>query len=147
MTASIDIRQRAIELIDKLPKEMLTEAVTLLESLSLKANQLRDETALGSEEDALLEIIQRYLSVEEQTRLDYLREQNEWEQINEAEHTELLAYEERLENMNVERVEALIKLAKIRKTDLTTLISEFKPKSSTYNGIGARDSLHPPEEV
>lgn len=126
MTASIDIRQRAIELIDKLPKEMLTEAVTLLESLSLKANQLGDETALGSEEYALLEIIQRYLSLEEQTRLDYLREQNEWEQITEAEHTELLAYEERLEKMNVERVEALIKLAKIRKTDLTTLISERK---------------------
>ncbi|CBN55842.1 MULTISPECIES: hypothetical protein [Kamptonema] len=54
MTASIDIRQRAIELIDKLPNEMLTEAVTLLEYLSLKANQLGDETALGSEESALL---------------------------------------------------------------------------------------------
>ncbi|MDF0553928.1 hypothetical protein [Kamptonema sp. UHCC 0994] len=86
MTASIDIHQRAIELIDKLPKEMLTEAVTLLESLSLKANQLGDETALDSEEYALLEIIQRYLSLEEQTRLDYLREQNEWKQITEAEH-------------------------------------------------------------
>lgn len=135
MTASIDIRQRAIELIDKLPNEMLTEAVTLLESLSLKANQLGDETALGSEECALLEIIQRYLSLEEQTRLDYLREHNEWKQITEVEHTELLAYEERLENMNVERVEALIKLAKIRKTDLTTLISEFKPESRIYNGI------------
>ncbi|CBN55841.1 MULTISPECIES: hypothetical protein [Kamptonema] len=58
-----------------------------------------------------------------------------------------MAYEERLENMNVERVEALIKLAQIRNTDLTTLISEFKPESRIYNGIGARDSLHPPEEV
>lgn len=126
MTASTDIRQRAIELIDKLPQEMLTEAVTLLESLSLKANQVGDETDCNSEEDALLEIIQRYLSLAEQKRLDYLREQNEWGQITETEHTELLAYEERLENRNVERVEALMKLAKIRNTDLATLISERK---------------------
>ena len=47
MKASTKIRQRAIALLEKLPEAMLDEAIQLLESLRVKANQF---THIKSEE-------------------------------------------------------------------------------------------------
>ena len=112
MTTSTELRQRAIELVDQLPKEMLVEAVDLLESLCLKANQVVDEKPSTPEESALLQIIRRRLSPDDQKRLNDLRDRNEWSELTPAEYNELLVYEERVESLNVERVRALIELAK-----------------------------------
>lgn len=131
MTTSTELRQRAIELVDQLPKEMLVEAVDLLESLCLKANQLGEEQPSNTEESALLQIIRRRLSPDDQKRLNDLRDRNEWSELTPAEYNELLAYEERVESLNVERVRALIELAKIRKVDLATLNREFRSEETT----------------
>jgi hypothetical protein len=133
MTTPTELRQRAIELVEQLPKEMLFEAVDLLESLCLKANQAGDEKPSTPEESALLEIIGRRLPPDDQKRLDYLIEQDEIGEITDAENSELLGYAERIENHNVERLGALIELAKIRNVDLETLVNEFKLESNTHN--------------
>ena len=130
MTTPTELRQRAIELVDRLPKEMLIEAVDLLESLCLKANQVGDEKPSTPEESALLQIIGRRLPPDDQKRLNDLRDRNEWDELSPAEYNELLAYEERVESLNVERVRALIELAKIRKVDLATLNSEFRSEET-----------------
>jgi hypothetical protein len=135
MKIPTEIRERAIELVKNLPQEMLGEAIDFLESLSKKAEQIKEEDGLNTEESSLIQIIQRGLSLEEQKRLDYLREQNEWSELTEAEYQELLAYEDLLENQNVERLEALMKLAKIRQVDLATLNSQFKLEPKPSNAI------------
>ncbi|MBC6453484.1 MAG: hypothetical protein GDA43_09895 [Hormoscilla sp. SP5CHS1] len=88
------------------------------------------------EEKALLEIIQRRLPPAEQTRLEELDDKNEWGELSEAEYNELLAYVERIEHQNVERVAALIELAKIINADLATLMSDrdkrMFPSISTF---------------
>jgi hypothetical protein len=133
MTTPTELRQRAIELVDQLPKEMLFEAVDLLESLCLKANQVGDEKPSTSEESALLQIIERRLPPDDQKRLDYLLEGDEIGEITDAENSELLGYAERIENHNVERLGALIELAKMRNVDLETLVNELKLESNTHN--------------
>jgi hypothetical protein len=135
MKIPTEIRERAIELVENLPQEMLNEAIDFLESLSKKAEQIKEEDELNTEEYSLIQIIQRRLSIEEQKRLDYLREQNEWSELTEAEYQELLAYEDLLENQKVERLEALMKLAKIRQVDLATLNSQFKSEPKPSNAI------------
>ena len=111
MTTPTELRQRAIELVDRLPKEMLVEAVDLLESLCLKANQAGDEKPSTPEESALLQIIGRRLPPDDQKRLDYLVEQDEIGEITDAEHSELLAYAEQIESQNVKRIEAQTKFS------------------------------------
>lgn len=135
MKIPTEIRERAIELVENLPQEMLNEAIDFLESLSKKAEHIKEEDELNAEEYSLIQIIQRRLSIEEQKRLDYLREQNEWSELTEAEYQELLAYEDSLENQKVERLEALMKLAKLRQVDLATLNSQFKSEPKPSNAI------------
>ena len=125
MTTPTEIRQRAIELVEELPKEMLFEAVELLESLRAKADRVKEPLLQNPEESALLEIIQRRLSPQDRVRLDYLRDRAETGQITETEHSELLAYVEQIENKDVERLAALIELAKIKEFDLNTLLDEL----------------------
>lgn len=81
-------------------------------------------------EEALLQIIQRRLPPDDQTRLAYLRQRNETGEITEAEHQELLAYVDRVEHQDAQRAEALIELARLRKVDLKTLLNEFLPANT-----------------
>ncbi len=120
-----EIRQRAIELLENLPQERLVEAVELLESLFGNDRKTGEETP-SLEERELLEIVQRRLPPEEEARLEELDDRNEWGELSEAEYNELLTAIERVEHQNVQRVAALMELAKIRKVDLVTLMSELK---------------------
>jgi len=122
MKTSIEIRIRAIELVEKLPTERLDEAVEFLESLCLKISRVVSPAPSKSEESDLLQIIQRRLPPDEQMRLDELRQKNEMGELTEAEHSELLAYVERVESEDAERAEALIQLAQIRQVELATLL-------------------------
>ncbi len=65
----------------------------------------------SSSEELLLQVIDRRLLPDDQTRLDYLREQNENGDITEAEHQELLAFVSRVENEGAERAAAILQLA------------------------------------
>jgi hypothetical protein len=122
MAISIDNRQKAIQLLEQLPEDSLNEVIDLLNTLHGKTSQAK--TADRSEEE-LLHVIHRKLLQEEQSRLDYLREQNESGEITEAEHQELLAFVSRIENEDAERAEAILRLAQIRKVEPLSLITEF----------------------
>lgn len=127
MAVATEFRQRAIALLENLPGESLVKAVEFLESLAHTALQASAATDLEASEADILEIIQRRLSPEEQTRLAYLRQQNETGIITDTEHQELLVYVDRVELQDGDRAEALIKLAQLRQVDLKVLIDEFLP--------------------
>ena len=121
MTSFPTIRAQAIALIDRLPTERLTAVVQLLEFLAEPSQQ-----TIASQEASLLQIIQHCLPVEEHKRLKSLRDRGEWSQLTEAEQQELIGYEDLLDQQRVERLEALIQLAKLRNIDLTILNHELK---------------------
>lgn len=135
MTPLTEIRQRAKNLVDQLPGESLAEAVEFLEALCREAGQRSLVATSKPEEAALLQIIQRRLSEDDQTRLAYLRQRNESGDITEAEHQDLLAYVDRVERQDAERAEALIQLAQIRGIDLKTLVNEFLPAQRMPDAI------------
>ena len=124
MSAPTEIRQRAKELVDQLSGESLTEAVEFLEALFSEASKVAPSKP---EEAALVQIIQRRLPEDDQTRLAYLRQRNESGELAEEEHQELLNYVDRVERQDAERAEALIQLAQLRGVDLKTLINDFLP--------------------
>jgi hypothetical protein len=127
MAVTTEFRQKAIQLLENLPGESLIKAVEYLETLTQTALQASAAPDLEISEATLLEIIQRRLSPEEQTRLAYLRQQSETGVITDTEHQELLVYVDRVERQDCDRAEALIKLAQLRQVDLKILVAEFLP--------------------
>ena len=125
----VNTRQRAISLIEQLPQNKLEAVVQLLEVLT----EPTPPTITQVEETHLLEIIQRQLSETDQTRLSELRDRSEWGDLSEAEHQELIQYEDRLEQHYVERLEALMQLAKLRNLDLLALNQQFSQKPHPSN--------------
>ena len=127
MTISIEKRQKALSLLEKLPKESLNKAVEYLEMLSQNVQQETVNSSIVSNENQLIEIIQLRLSPDKQKRLNYLRHQNEIDKITEQEHQELLNYVDQIEAQDAQRAEALIQLAQLRQVDLKIIIDEFLP--------------------
>ena len=101
----------------------------LLEVLAEPAPQ----TPANSVEAPLLAVIQWQLPVPEQSRLDDLRDRCEWAELTDTEHQELLHYEDRLEQHRVERLEALIALAKLRNLDLINLNQQVSSSAQPIN--------------
>ena len=130
MTIPTEMSQRAIALLNQLPPDRLTAVVQLLEFLTQPA-----QVAGNPEEDTLLEVIKRRLPAVEQQRLDELRDRCEWKQLTEAEHEELIRYEDLLEQQRVERLKALIELAKLRSIDLITLNRQFQSESRPFHAV------------
>ncbi len=131
MTPATDIRRRAIKLIEQLSPERLTAVVQLLEFLSEPSQQ----AASNPQEVALLEVIQRRLPPDEQKRLEELRLSCEWGKLTDIEHEELIQYEDRLEQSRVERLEALMELARLRNIDLLTLNRQFVSESQLFHAV------------
>ncbi|BBD69121.1 hypothetical protein NIES4072_35500 [Nostoc commune NIES-4072] len=131
MTPATDIRKRAIELIEQLSPEKLSAVVQLLEFLS----EPSQPATSNDQEVVLLEVIQRHLAFDEQKRLQDLRDRCEWGELTAIEHEELIQYEDRLEQWRVERLQALIELAKLKKIDLLTLNRQFLSDSQLFHAI------------
>jgi hypothetical protein len=131
MPPAPDIRQKAIALIDQLPQDKLMAVVQLLEFLAEPPQQ----STVSAQEAQLLEVIENHLPEDEQARLDTLRDRCEWGELNEAEHQELIGYEDLLEQQRVERLEALIELAKIRNIDLMRLNEQVQSKSQPSHAV------------
>jgi hypothetical protein len=128
MTVSIENRQKAIQLIEQLPEESLTEVIELLNSLHERTSQTKPLPSNNSEEK-LLQIIHRKISQEDQDRLDYLRQLNEdGDDMTAVEYQELLAFVSRIEKEDAERVSAIFQLAQIRKVEPLSLITKFAPQ-------------------
>ena len=100
--------------------------VQLLEFLSEPSMK----TIPSLQEATLLQTIQCHFSTEDQSRLEELRDRCEWKELLEAEHQELIHYEDLLEQQNAERLAALIELAKLRNTDLVTLNRQLLTQTS-----------------
>jgi hypothetical protein len=107
MASSLDIRQRAMTLVEQLPPEQLMVVVQLMEFLAQSGQQGK----ASSEE---------------------LRDRSEWGELSEPEHQELIQYENLLEQQRVERLEALIKLAELKNVDLLTLNRQLLPPPTSY---------------
>ena len=131
MTRATDIRRRAIELIEHLSEERLTAVVQLLEFLSEPSKF----AASNPIELALVEVIQRRLAPNEQKRLEELRKRGEWGELTDMEHEELIQYEDQLEQWRVERLEALMELARLRNMDLLTLNRQFVSESQLFHAV------------
>ncbi|MEJ6486245.1 hypothetical protein N0Y54_34145 [Nostoc punctiforme UO1] len=131
MTRATDIRRRAIELIEQLSEERLTAVVQLLEFLSEPSKF----AASNPIELALIEVIQRRLAPNEQKRLEELRKRGEWGELTDMEHEELITYEDQLEQWRVERLEALMELARLRNMDLLTLNRQFVSESQLFHSL------------
>jgi hypothetical protein len=127
--SSIDIRQQAIALLDQLPQNKLVAVVQLLEILAEPTAQ----TSASPEEARLLEVIQHHLPESEQARLDDLRGRCEWGELSETEYQELIRYEDQLEQHRVERLEALMELAKLRNLDLVSLNRQLSAQTQPFN--------------
>jgi len=128
MPPSADIRQKAIALLNQLSSEKLIAVVQLLEFLAQPS-----QAQGNAEEAALLQVIQRQLPENEQMGLQELRDRCEWGQLNQAEHEELIRYEDALESQRVERLKALIELAKLRNIDLLTLNRQLQSESNPFH--------------
>ena len=129
MTVSIENRQKAIQLVEQLPEESLTEVIELLNSLHERTSQAKPLPSNNSEEK-LLQIIHRKISQEDQDRLDYLRQLNEdGDDMTALEYQELLGFVSRIEKEDGERVSAIFQLAQIRKVDPLSLITKFAPQT------------------
>lgn len=117
MPPATDIRLQAIlfsrrfanALIGQLPQDKLIAVVQLLEFLA----EPQKPSTVSTQEAQLLEVIENHLPEDEQVRLEMLRDRSRWGELSEAEHQELIGYEDLLEQQRVERLEALIELAKI----------------------------------
>ncbi|MEH1864600.1 MAG: hypothetical protein V7K69_06225 [Nostoc sp.] len=131
MTPATDIRRRAIELIEQLSEERLTAVVQLLEFLS-EPSKFAVSNPI---ELALVEVIQRRLAPNEQKRLEELRKRGEWGELTDMEHEELITYEDQLEHWRVERLEALMELARLRNMDLLTLNRQFVSESQLFHAV------------
>ncbi|MBW4548326.1 MAG: hypothetical protein KME25_28380 [Symplocastrum torsivum CPER-KK1] len=131
MPPAPDIRQKAIALIDQLPQDKLMAVVQLLEFLAEPPQQ----STVSTQEAQLLEVIDNHLPEDEQARLDTLRDRCEWDELSEAEHQELIGYEDLLEQQRVKRLEALIELAKLRNIDLMRLNQQVQSKSQPSHAV------------
>jgi hypothetical protein len=118
MNAFVSDRDRAIALIHTLSPEQLTQALAMLQEL----------LESGDVETEWIEIINRKLSTEEQTRLNLLRDWLYEESITEEEHQELLDWADRIDRMDAERTRAMICLAEHRKVDFDAIVREFPAK-------------------
>jgi hypothetical protein len=117
------LRQRLQTLVETLPEESLLRA----ESLLIDLNSATVSPSTSAQEAPLIAIIERRLPPEAQTRLNLLRQSLADETITEAEHQELLTFIDPIEQMDAERVEAMIQLAQLRQVNLNTIIQEFLP--------------------
>jgi hypothetical protein len=131
MVPASEIRAQAIALIEQLSQDKLIAVVQLLEFL---AEPLKQNT-VSPQEAQLLKVIESRLPEETQVRLEQLRERCEWGRLSEAEHQELVSYEDLQEQQRIERLEALIELAKLKSLNLMQLNQQVQSKSQSFHAI------------
>jgi hypothetical protein len=113
--------------------EHLLEAVKQLSPAELnefvkRFDQWQEQNGQPAEDEAtLLACIKRNsrLPAAEQRRFNHLRRKRQAEKLTKSEQTELHSLWQRVEQMNVVRLEALTKLAKRRGTDVRTLMHQL----------------------
>ena len=100
----------------------------LHESLQQQAPQKNVGNQLPKEEADLIQIINQSLSDIEWQRYQVLIEKRNAETLTPDEHEELINVSEQLENANTNRIQALVKLAKLRHMSIDALMAELDLK-------------------
>jgi hypothetical protein len=109
--------------VQKLPPQELTELTRRIIALQAQSGL---PLLAKDEEQALLETIRgQSLSPERQQRLNALREKSRTEALTPQEHSELLSFVQQVEQQDLTRVEALIKLAQQRGVTLSELLQDL----------------------
>ena len=121
--------EQLFEAIQQLPvKEQLKlrNRLSQLPESKKNGNGAHRKTPAEIEADLLARIrFYSQLPQRPQRRLNQLRRKKQAETITDSELTELQSLWSRVEWMNVERLEALIELTKLRKTDLESLMRDL----------------------
>lgn len=121
--------EQLFEAIQQLPvKEQLKlrNRLSQLPESKKNDNGTHRKTPVEIETDLLARIrLYSQLPQRPQRRLNQLRRKKQAETITDSELTELQSLWSRVEWMNVERLEALIELTKLRKTDLESLMRDL----------------------
>lgn len=110
-----------LEAVDQLGMPDLERFVSRV--LALRAR--RAAPSLPAEEASMLVQINRGLPAPLRDRLGTLNEKREDEALTPAEHAELLGLVAQVEVLEVERIECLSRLARLRGVSLTTLMDEL----------------------
>ena len=97
--------------------------IALEKLLSIRASQ--KAPALGKQETALLQQINDGLSQEELEELGKLIAKREAEEISESELHQLILLTEKMERLNVERMQLIAELSSIRNMSIRDLIKEL----------------------
>ena len=97
--------------------------IALERLLSIRASQ--KAPALGKQETALLQQINDGLSQEELEELKVLIAKREAEEISETELHRLILLTEKMERLNVERMQLIAELSSIRNMSIRDLIKEL----------------------
>jgi hypothetical protein len=87
---------------------------------------------LPHDEAVLLQRINTGLSAELQQRFDELVERRQQELLTQAEHTELVALTDQIEQRDAERTEALVQLALLRHLSVRELMQTLGLQPPTY---------------
>lgn len=87
---------------------------------------------LPDTEAALLQEINRGLSAESWQRYSMLKEKRRAETLTPEEQAELISFSDQMEELNVQRMERLIQLARLRNTSVDALMDELGIKSPPY---------------
>lgn len=117
-------REQVVDLIEGLPSESLQELVRFIEFLRFRGEQ-QAKAPVADAEVPLMAIIRRRLPPEDQRRLSELRASKEDRTLTPEEHTELLAYVERVEREDAERAQALVELSRLRRVSLAALMTDL----------------------
>lgn len=96
----------------------------------LALNAQRRAPSLSKDESALFAIINQGLSLEAQSRYDYLKERLQNETLTPSEHAELLKMIDKIENADARRIEAIGQLAALRNVPVEEVLRSLglKPR-------------------
>ncbi|MCI0536377.1 MAG: hypothetical protein L0Z50_14240 [Verrucomicrobiales bacterium] len=122
-------RKQLLDAVAALPEPELDTFID--ELMTVRAQ--RYVPSLSTEEAGLLERINRCsLGQLEWQRFYELLERQRAEKITEAEHSEMRRLTDKMERLNVERIEALVGLAKLRSVSLEQVMDALGVKSPGY---------------
>ena len=107
----------------------------ILSTLRERLAGVRRATAprLTADEAALLREINRGLPTETWQHYGELKAKRRAETLTPAEHAELIALSDQIEEMNVRRMESVIELARLRQTSVDALMDDLGIKSPLYD--------------
>jgi hypothetical protein len=120
--------EQLLEIADELPDDKLDTLVSRL----LMMNAERRQPHLNGVETRLFQIINRGLPKEVQQRYDELHEKRLNETISPSEYDVLLTLVEQIEQLQAERLSALIELAQLRGITVKALMHSLGIKSPSY---------------